>query len=211
LERKIPLKKLKEIFYVHNFKEWAEKTFPDRNYKNLVEDDRIVLPYFDSDQNLIGAQGRAIQKNAKVRYVSIKKSDDDPFIFGLNNWNKNEKTFVTEGPIDSMFLNNCVAVSCSDLGGTIRKHLDYKGITIDSKNIVCVFDNEKRNENTIKMMLKAVRLGFSVVVWPDNFTTCKDINDMILSGKTRQEVINIIEENHHHSLSAEFIISNWKM
>jgi transcription elongation factor Elf1/phage anti-repressor protein len=208
--RKIPLSKYKHLYYAENFTSWISEKFPDRNYDNIPNDSRIVIPYFNRENELIGAQGRTIDKKQKIRYVSVKRNDTDHFIFGQNSWNIAQVSFVTEGPIDSLFLENCLAVSCSDIAGSFSKYIHDNSIRLDSRKIICIFDNEPRNKEIVKMMTKCINLGFRCVIWKNTFTEEKDINDMILSGKTRKEVVEYVLKNSYSGLTLELEINNWK-
>lgn len=207
--RKIPIQKWTRLYYTDNFGKWGQQMFPDSNSKQLIESERIVIPYFNENNELIGAQGRSIDKNEKMRYLSVRASDDEHFIYGQDLWNKKIVTLVTEGPIDSLFLENSLAVSCSDLSGSIEKLIESKNIDIDKQRIICVFDNERRNKQLIDMMKKAIHRGYSITIWNKLFTKEKDINDMILSGKTRKEIIEFILKNSYNGLKAEHELNNF--
>jgi transcription elongation factor Elf1 len=209
-KRKIPLSKYKHLYYAENFAKWASEKFPERNYDNLKEDSRIVIPYFDKNGELIGAQGRSLDPKQKIRYVSIKRNEDDHFIFGQDTWNTRQISFVTEGPIDSLFLENALAVSCSDIAGSTDKYINDLNLQVNRSKIICVFDNEPRNKQIIQSMRKCITLGFSCVIWKETFTDEKDINDMILSGKSRKSIIEYILKNHYNGLSLELEINNWQ-
>ena len=88
--------------------------------------------------------------------------------------------FAVEGPIDSLFLDNCIAVAGADFN---KLPLDY----------TIIFDNERRNKELLKQIDKTIDRGYKVVLWPDNVKE-KDINDMILSGKTKQEIKEAIPD-----------------
>ena len=72
-----------------------------------------------------------------------------------------------------------------------------------------IFDNEPRNEQIVNRMLKAVDKNFNLVVWPKSLKY-KDINDMIIAGKTSAEIETIISSNTYCGLTALQHINNWK-
>ena len=39
--------------------------------------------------------------------------DDAPKVYGLDRVNENKKIYVVEGPLDSLFVENCVAMVLS--------------------------------------------------------------------------------------------------
>jgi len=58
-------------------------------------------------------------------------------------------------------------------------------------------------------MYSVIEQGYSIVIWPDYFKH-KDINDMILSGLTSEQVADIIINNTHNSLAAKAKLDFWK-
>ena len=90
-------------------------------------------------------------------------------------------TYVVEGPIDSLFLDNCIAVAGADF------------TRLEKENTTIIFDNERRNVELLKQIEKTIELGYKIVLWPDDLQE-KDINDMIISGKTKDEIQTIINK-----------------
>ena len=86
-----------------------------QKYKDRVlgKDPRIVLPFYDENGKLVGVSGRAIN-DSPLRYLTLRFRDDFPLIFNLNKVDRTKTIYVTEGPIDSLFLPNSIAVAGSD-------------------------------------------------------------------------------------------------
>ena len=106
--------------------------------------------------------------------------------------------YVVEGPIDSLFIQNSVAVAQSDL-----RLPQYKD------KAVLVPDNEPRNKEVCRQIDKFIHEDYSVVIWPKGIKE-KDINDMILSGITSAEIMGIIHSNTHKGLQAQTVFNSWK-
>jgi hypothetical protein len=51
-------------------------------------------------------------------------------------------------------------------------------------------------------------MGNRVCIWPDDMQ--KDINDMILSGLTKEDIQYIIDSNTFDGLEAELRFSQWR-
>ena len=114
LDRGIPENKLDRLYYCPNFKEWTntqKHTFSD----TTNDEERIIIPLNDTDGNLIGFQGRSLSPNAKMRYITVMLNEDAPKLYGLDHINKNETIYIVEGPLDSFFLENAVAMCGSDV------------------------------------------------------------------------------------------------
>ena len=85
---------------------------------------------------------------------------------------------IVEGPIDSMFLDNAIAMAGADVSRD----------SVVQGDIVYVYDNEPRNPQITKRIEKHIDVGDSVVIWPIDITQ-KDINDMVMAGIKVKEVV----------------------
>jgi len=197
--REIPQQFMDKIFYAEDFKNWALSVC-QVDYSNLMgKEPRLVIPFFDKDNQLIGAQGRALQES-KVRYVTVKVHEDAPKVFGLERWNSDQHTYLVEGPIDSFFLPNCLAVAGADMSDL--------GILNQDKTTL-IFDNEPRNFQIVRSMIKSLQDGWKVVIWP-NSITCKDINDMVLTSIKDARLVEIINRNTYSGQRGEWEVKSWK-
>ena len=122
--------------------------------------------------------------------------DDAPKIYGLDNIKTGETVYVTEGPFDSTFISNSIAMCGSD--GDVNKW----GIT----NPVWIYDNEPRNRQIVERLATTINRGDRVVIFPKNILE-KDINDMYLSG---QNVQRVVESNIYQGLEAKLKLQDWK-
>ena len=189
---------LDKVFYADDFMSWAQSV-SEIDYSNLGrEESRMVIPFFDTEGKLIAAQGRALGSH-ELRYITIKVSEDSPKVYGLERWKSEEHTYIVEGPIDSMFLPNCLAVAGGDL----------QSIKIDKEKCVLIFDNEPRNEHTVKKLMKSIDDGWTVVIWPRG-KKFKDINDLIMSGMPTDEILEMINKNTMNGLKADWAAREWR-
>ena len=97
---------------------------------------RIVIPLYDEEKNLIGIQGRSLNPWDQPKYLTIMLSDDAPKIYGLDTVKKDEKIYIVEGPFDSTFVENSVAMCGSDV--------DIG--SFNWSNYIWVLDNEPRKQ-----------------------------------------------------------------
>ena len=196
LDRGIPENKLDRLYYCPNFKEWTNKqkqTFSD----TTNDEERIIIPLNDTDGNLIGFQGRSLSPNAKMRYITVMLDEDAPKLYGLDHINKNETIYIVEGPLDSLFLENAVAMCGSDVDIRSFGWSDY----------IWVYDNEPRSRQITDKISKSIDAGDAVVIWPRSIKE-KDLNDMVTSGIN---VKNVIQSNVYQGLKAKLQLSNWKI
>jgi len=197
--RKIPESKYSNLYYAEDFKKFVESLNIEKDGLK-DEDPRLVIPFYDEEKNLVAFQGRALGES-KLRYITVKLTDENHKIFGLDNINKEEYVYVVEGPIDSLFLENAIATADSNLTAA-EKH-------IDKSKIVLVYDNEPRNKELHKQMDKAIEEHYNVVIWPEMIEE-KDINDMVLAGFSPEEIQDIISKNTFVNLRAKMEFVNWK-
>jgi hypothetical protein len=205
--RRIPEESLSRILHTENFSNWIINVLGMTKYKTsygsrLPSDKRILLPMKDVNGNIIGVQGRTYEDNSKqMRYITIKKADHLPKIFGLENINTKTAIFAVEGPIDSLFLPNCIAFCGGDVNIPIKD--------IEPSSVYVLMDNEPRNKDTVKRMNKAIEKGYNVVFWKYQ-SNLKDINDFIKSGESVRDILKEIKENSYSGVHAKMELSKWK-
>jgi transcription elongation factor Elf1 len=196
-DRKIPNNYLRELYFCEKFKEWtnAQKHTFDKVEK---DEPRIIIPLINKGE-IFGFQGRSLNKNSKVKYITIILNDTHPKIYNLDKPDYDKTVYVVEGPFDSMFLDNSIAM----VGADIDKMFFISNFGTD---FVMVYDNEKRNKQIVDRMEKAIQMRFPIVIWPNDLKE-KDINDMILSGI---DATKIIKENTYMGLEAKAKLIGWK-
>jgi len=202
VKRHIPANILSKLLFTPHYKQFCDALVPNHG-KTIVDDARLVIPFYDEYNELIAVSGRALETGDKtLRYITLRTNDSqDKLIFGMDRVDLNQTVKIVEGPVDSLFLKNCIAsgdanlVLCAD--------------AISSDKIVLIFDNEPRNKEIVKMMQNAIGLKYDVVIWPDTIGG-KDINEIILSGKSQDEIEEIISSNTFRGIEAQLKFNMWK-
>ena len=197
--RKIPADRLNDIYYAESFADFVQEIHPDYD-KSVYKEQRIIFPFYDQNKNLLGFQGRAIG-DSKIKYITIKLSDDNLKVFGLDRVDFNKKVYVVEGPIDSLFLQNSLA--------TMDASLYNISLLLGNHDYVFIHDNEPRNAAIVKHMEKTISHGKNIFIWPQGIEA-KDINDYILTGATSSEIQSIIDRNTFEGLRAKLEFERWK-
>lgn len=197
LDRMLPRGSWNDIYFCPKFFEFTNRYVPNKFPSLMGDHPRMVIPFRTKDGNIFAFQGRAFGKEPQ-KYITIILDKEHPKIFGIDRVDTSRSFYIVEGPIDSLFIENCVAVAQSDL-----RLPQYKD------KAVLVPDNEPRNRQVCKQIEQCIQDGYSVVLWPQG-TEEKDINDMILSGKTSREIQDIIHSNTHKGLQAQTVFNSWK-
>jgi hypothetical protein len=183
-----------KFYFTDTFKEWTntkKQTF-DSTYR---DEPRIIIPMYDRDKNLIGFQGRSLIPNS-VKYITVMLDDDAPKIYGLDTIDEELPVYVVEGPFDSTFVNNSVALCGSD------GDLGY----LKGSDTILVYDNEPRNREIVGRIERCIERNQKVVIWPSNIVE-KDINDMVLAG---HDVMSMLKLNTYSGLEAKIKFNTWK-
>ena len=184
--RQLPEEFYSDLYLCPKFFKWSK-------IQSQQEHPRLVIPFRDESGEVFAAQGRAFGKESP-KYLTIK-FQDKPKIFGLDRVDLSRRFYVVEGPIDSMFLDNCLAVAGADF-----RYLPPGDTTI-------VLDNEPRSREIIKLMERLIHQEHELVIWPTTITQ-KDINDMVLANV--QDIQKIIDNNTFSGLEATMKLAAWK-
>ena len=182
-----------KFYYTDKFKAWSnshKQTFDSVKY----DEPRIIIPLFYKN-TLVGFQGRSLGPS-KVKYITVMINDDAPKIYGLDQIRRGAPVYITEGPFDSTFLHNSIALCGAD--GDVGKW----GIS----DPTWVYDNEPRSKEITSRIERTINSGAKVVIWPSTIPE-KDINDMVLAG---QDVQSVVESNVYSGLQAQLQFNNWK-
>ena len=183
-----------KFYFTDTFKEWTntkKQTF-DSTYR---DEPRIIIPMYDTSKNLIGFQGRSLNHNS-VKYITVMLDDEAPKLYGLESIDENKPIYIVEGPFDSTFVENGVAMCGADVDVGSFGWSDY----------IWVLDNEPRNREIVNRVAKLIDRGEKVVIWPNQIIE-KDINDMVLGG---QNIMDVLKSSTYHGLEAKVKFNNWK-
>ena len=186
---------LSKFYYCPDFKRWTNK------HKKIYDttdndDDRIIIPLRNSKGELFGYQGRSLDPTSKMRYITVMLDENAPKIYGLEKINTQKPIYILEGPFDSTFMENSVAMCGSDVD--IR--------TFGWSNYIWVYDNEPRNREIVNRLERSINRGDQVVIWPSNIKE-KDVNEMILA---KHNICDIIKTNTFSELKAKLQLNLWK-
>ncbi|MAJ03180.1 MAG: hypothetical protein CMH03_00210 [Marinovum sp.] len=198
-KRLIPEKFYDKLYLCNKFYSWAHKIAPRKYNTSKYDHPRLVIPFYDEQGKVFAYQGRAFG-NETPKYVTIKLDENKQKIFGLERVNYTQHIFVVEGPIDSLFLDNCIAAGGADLT------LDSK---IDPSKVTYIFDNEPRNKEIVSRMEKIIEQGYNIFIWPNDIQL-KDVNDLIMTGVTKVQLSEIISINTYSKLSASQQLITYK-
>ena len=192
--RNLPISSYKDLFLCPKFYKFTNKLIPNKFPSLDGDHPRLLIPFRDEEGEVFAYQGRAFG-NEQPKYLTIKLQERDK-IFGLDRIDKRKEVLVVEGPLDSLFLDNCIAVAGADV-----PNLDC--------DFTVVFDNEPRNKELLKQVEKTINRGHKICLWPEGMEY-KDINDMILGGYTKEEIQDLIKHNTYQGTTATLWFTKWR-
>ncbi len=193
--RKLPVESLSDLYLCESFFKFTNSIIKGKFPSLDGDHPRLLIPFRDESGEVFAYQGRAFG-NEQPKYITIKIDEEREKIFGLDKVDKSKPILVVEGPLDSLFLDNCIAVAGADFS-------NIKG------DLTVIYDNEPRNKEINKQIEKTIDQGKSVCLWPDHMKE-KDINDMIIAGYSKKEVQEIITNNTFSGASAKLRFAEWR-
>jgi hypothetical protein len=195
-KRQIPDKYLDYLMYTDNFQA-VTASFKDAEYaKKMPEDARLIIPFYTEFGELLCYQGRSLDPANKMRYITVKQNDSVKKVFGMDRVDRSREVRVCEGPIDSMFIENCLASADADL--------------TKIEGDVYIYDSQYRNKDVCRHIQKAIDSGVKVVLFPKEFEF-KDINEAVTDGGLNTyDIENLIKQNTYQGLKAKLMFNKLK-
>ncbi|PCJ96824.1 MAG: DNA primase [Hyphomicrobiales bacterium] len=195
IKRKIPKAQWHKLYYTKTYYSYINSIIKDKFSDKALKHEhaRIVIPFLDLMGNCFGVQGRALDDNA-MKYITIM-FDDNKKLYGEEDIDYNKTVYCCEGPLDSLFLNNCLAMAGSDVN--------------ISKHTVIILDNEPRNLQIVEKYNKYITRGHPICIWPSHIKET-DINDMILSGLSPKRIVSVIDANTYSGIKAKIKLKAWR-
>lgn len=205
LQRKIPSEFMDKLFYVDKFKEFVNSLIPGKFNSLQIDSPRIIIPFLNQSGKLFGFQGRSFLSgkglSKDLRYISIVLNDEYPKIYGLNTVDQERDVYVLEGAFDSMFVDNSIA-TCD------ANYLKAEEL-LPKANKIYVPDKDRRNKEVLANIEKLIKHKCRVCLMP-SYVGGKDINQMIIDGKTKEEIKSIIDKNVFQGLELQMKFNEWK-
>jgi len=183
-----------QFYFTNKFKAWVNTQ--KQTFDTIGRDEsRIIIPLYDTERNLIGFQGRSLVPNS-VKYITVMLKEEAPKVYGMDRIDTEKSVYVVEGPFDSTFIDNSIALCGSD------GDLEY----LKAYDLIYAYDNEPRNKEIVSRIERCIGDNKRVVIWPRGIEQ-KDINDMVLAG---HDIMSVLESNTYSGLEAQVQFNIWK-
>lgn len=168
----------------------------DYTHKN-----RLVFPFYNQRGQIVFYQTRSIGEMSEkpdVRYLS--KFSAEKSLFNIDKVDPDIKeVFIFEGPIDSCFVKNGIAVAGISAGdrvdlGTLQS-TQLEGLSL-SHEFIWVLDSQWLDETSRVKTTALLQQGYKVFLWPKELgTRYKDVNDYCTDNGVDEFPVDIILSN----------------
>lgn len=200
--RRIPSNQHYKLLYAPKFKTWVNSIIPGKFENTDYDDARLIIPFLNEEGEVFAFQGRAFDKK-EPKYYTIILNKIKPKIYGFDTIDFNREYFILEGPLDSLFINNALAMAGSDF------QVDCVNLPNINTNAVIIYDNEPRNKEIVYKIEKAINRDLKVVIWPNDIKF-KDVNEMIMNEMSEFDVRMLIKQNIFSGLEAKLKFNSWR-
>ena len=179
-----------------------------------VHKNRLILPFYDMFGDIIYYQTRTLlpaDDRIKPKYLS--KVGADRSLYGINNIDTNLDTvFILEGPIDSYFIKNGLAVcGITEDGSKVFTELQQQQIsTLPTYNKIWCLDNQWTDKTSLKKCFSLTDTNEKMFIWPEELKNVKDFNEYCIINKKNQIDPQFIINNSFSGLKAKIILTKIK-
>jgi len=206
---------LEAIKFIRNRRLNTAINKPDAYYLSLVDKihkNRLCIPFKDVNGNIIHYQTRELPNyksfDGSPNYLSKKYSDKS--LFNIDKVDPNlDNIYITEGPIDAMFVKNGIANCGITKKG--REFNDFQRKQIESFwmcDIVWVLDSQWIDNTSLEATEKMIEKGYKVFIWPKELgTKVKDINELCMKKQLDEFPQKILQKYTFEGLSAQMELS----
>lgn len=199
--RLIPKSQYHRLFYTNHYKQFVNSIVPGK-FSNNYDFPAIVFLLKSEQNKLIAVQGRCLDQSNAIRYLTATINGELAAkygrLFGHECVDISKRVYVVEGPLDSLFLPNSIAACGSDLNRSIQ-----------FENATYILDCEPRNKQIYQKNKKLIKEGKSVCLLPSIEYLGQDINDMILNGKSSEDIKLLIDNHTYSGLRANIELNTW--
>lgn len=175
---------------------------PKYYYTSLVDNihrNRLIIPFFNEDGKIIFYQSRAVQPKDEKFGKYLSKSGADFSVFGVDRIDLDfPYIFQFEGPIDSMFVRNGVAIGGLNL--TEIQECQLEKFKLHQR--IWVLDNQLDNNDVKQKYLDLIESNENVFIWPKKYKQFKDLNEICIHLKLDKIKPKFFLDNTYQGMQA---------
>lgn len=172
-----------------------------------VHKNRLVIPFFDVNKKIVHYQTRTIlaaDNKIKPRYIS--KINSEKTLFNLDQISDDDNIFIFEGPLNSCFVKNGIAVAgIQDSSERLFSQKQQDQINnLICRNFIWVLDSQWIDEAARKKSHILAKQGHKLFIWPESIgKKIKDFNDLAIQLNINEIPRDFIKKYSYEGISAE--------
>ena len=181
---------------------------------DVVHKNRLCIPFYDKSGKIVHYQTRGVlSEDLQSRPKYLSKINSSKTLFNYDNiQNDTDILYIFEGPLDSFFVQNSVALAgiqenSSSMVTSAQKQM------LNSKSLlkhVWVLDNQWLDQASYIKTKQLVESGENVFLWPSSLKQYKDYNDLTIHYGLDEISSKMIAANTYSGLSAKLVFSKIK-
>ena len=169
--------------------------------EDYIHKNRIIIPFYYNKEIIFYQSRKLFEKDTKPKYLS--KINSEKSVFNIDNvGDSTPHIFIFEGPIDSFFVKNGVAVG--GIQSTSKNTFTNLQETQMSKypfyEKIWVLDNQYIDESAKEKTLILLKEGHKCFIWPKELKQLKDFNDICTKGMRDEITSHFVIKNSYKGL-----------
>ena len=182
---------------------------------DFIHKNRLIIPFYDENNKIIYYQSRGLLKeDLKTKPKYLSKANGDRSIFNYNQIDNDIGTvFIFEGPIDSFFVRNGVAIAGIQENSrkSFSKIQEAQINRLMFMDKIWVLDSQWLDNASLSKTKRLLQDNQKVFIWPKKIgTKFKDFNDMTIRFKLDEVSPKFIINNSHQGMKAEVLLTQIK-
>ncbi len=181
---------------------------------DAVHKNRLILPFYDDNGKIIFYQSRGVtKKDLHERPKYLSKVGAERSLYGVQNIDANlDNIFIFEGPIDSYFCQNGIAI-CGITENSDKMFTNLQKKQIAKLNLyekIYVLDNQRLDSASLNKSKHLVDSNNKIFIWPKELRQFKDFNDICVAGNKDKINPEFILKNTYSGLKAKLLLTEIK-
>ena len=181
---------------------------------DVVHKNRLILPFYNDNGKIIFYQSRGLtKKDLHERPKYLSKVGAERSLYGIQNIDANlDNIFIFEGPIDSYFCQNGIAI-CGITENSDKMFTTLQKTQISKLNLfekIYVLDNQRLDSASLNKSEHLVNSNNKIFIWPKELKQFKDFNDICIAGNKEKINPEFILKNTYSGLKAKLLLTEIK-
>lgn len=168
-----------------------------------IHKNRICFPNYNRAGKIIYYQTRKIIDDSSPKYLT--KMNSEKGVFGIENISDiYSNMYIFEGPADSYFVENSIAVSGIQENSkeSLTKNQQKLLQEFCLINKVWVLDNQYNDKASLEKSKNLAAQRETVFIWPRSLKQFKDVNEMCMYHSLNEISLDFIDSNSYTGTEA---------